>query len=308
MKVLFLGTPDFAVPSLAALLRSRHKVVGVVTQPDRAVKHGKTETGAVKKFAEDAGLPVFQPIKIRNDVEQLKRFGADIAVTAAYGQLLDVAVLNAFERGVINVHASLLPKYRGASPIQSAIAAGETRTGVTIMRTELGLDTGDILAVRETEIGATETAGELSARLAEIGAELLVQTLDDFDGIKPIKQDDGKATKCRTIKKSEQFIDFESDSVSVVNMIRSLSPTPCAKTVICGETYKIYEAKSACVDDATESNADAGAILKSDGKLIIACARGALEILKIQAPSKRALDIKEFLRGKKFEVGVICGN
>ena len=134
MKVLFLGTPEFAVGTLNALMRSAHTVVGVVTQPDRAVKHGKTEMGAVKKVALEAGLPVFQPRRIRDEVERLKEFGADIAVTAAYGQILTDAVLNAFERGVINVHASLLPKYRGASPIQAAIANGETKTGVTIMR------------------------------------------------------------------------------------------------------------------------------------------------------------------------------
>ncbi|MDE7464072.1 MAG: methionyl-tRNA formyltransferase, partial [Clostridiales bacterium] len=144
MKVLFMGTPDFAVPSLKALIESRHEVVGVVTQPDRAIKHGKTEAGAVKLAALNAGLKVIQPARIRDSIDELSAFDADIAVTAAYGQLLTQVVLDSFPRGVINVHASLLPKYRGASPIASAIADGEKKTGVTIMQTELGLDTGAI--------------------------------------------------------------------------------------------------------------------------------------------------------------------
>ncbi len=300
MKVLFLGTPEFAVGTLDALMRSAHTVVGVVTQPDRAVKHGKTEAGAVKKVALDAGLPVFQPRRIRDEVERLKEFGADIAVTAAYGQILTDAVLNAFEHGVINVHASLLPKYRGASPIQSAIANGETKTGVTIMRTELGIDTGDILAVAETEIGARETAGELTARLSQIGAKLLVETLDGFDKITPVKQNDAIATHCKMISKAEQYIDFSADSRTVVNKIRALSPLPCAKTVIGGETYKIYEAVE------TGGSGAAGTVICSDGKLIVACGKGAIQVLTIQAPSKRALGAAEFLRGRKLEVGVVC--
>ena len=198
MKVLFMGTPEFAVSSLNALLASKHEVVGVVTQPDRAVKRGKSESSAVKHAAERAGLNVIQPIKIRTETERLKAFGADIAVTAAYGQLLTQDVLDSFPKGVINVHASLLPKYRGASPVQAAIAAGETETGVTIMQTELGLDSGDILAVSKTEITAEENAGELMERLGEIGAKLLVETLDNFDGITPIKQNDALATHCKS--------------------------------------------------------------------------------------------------------------
>lgn len=302
MKVLFMGTPEFAVASLSALIRSRHKVVGVVTQPDRAVKHGKYETGAVKKFALENGLSVFQPVKIRDAVETLKGYGADIAVTAAYGQLLTSDVLNAFPNGVINVHASLLPKYRGASPIASAILCGERETGVTIMRTELGLDTGDILSVAKTAIGASETAGELTARLSEIGAKLLVDTLDDFDNIVPIPQAGALATHCRTIKKDEQFIDFTRTSTEVVNMIRAYSPLPCAKTDINGEVYKIYAA-----EETDGTSAKAGEILRSDSALVIACGTGAIKVSKIQAPSKRALDASEFLRGRKFETGVICG-
>lgn len=303
MKVLFMGTPEFAVPSLNALLNSKkHTVVGVVTQPDRAVKHGKTEFGAVKKAAIDGDLTVFQPNRIRDESERLAKFGADIAVTAAFGQILTQDVLDVFKYGVINVHASLLPKYRGASPISSAIAAGEKETGVTIMRTDIGIDTGDILAIEKTPIGEEETCGELTERLALIGAKLLVDTLDKIDTLSPVKQDDGKATRCRMVKKSEQYIDFDTDAVSVVNRIRALSPLPCAKTEISGEIYKIYKA----VALNGISGVIAGQILRCDDKLIIACRTGAIEIKRIQAPSKRALDISEFLRGKKFEVGVIC--
>lgn len=305
MKVLFLGTPEFAVGILSALIQSDHTVVGVVTQPDRAVKHGKTEPCAVKKFALENGLTVFQPIKIRNEIEQIRSFGADIAVTAAYGQILNAAVLDAFPKGVINVHASLLPKYRGASPIQSAIANGERVTGVTIMRTELGIDTGDILSIKELQIADNETAGSLTHRLSVLGAELLVKTLDNFDSITPVKQDDSKATHCKMIKKEELFIDFECDAQTAVNQIRSLSPSPCARTVIDGDVYKIYNAKVA--DCAMPVGSVAGEIVVSDKKLVIACAEGGIEVLNIQAPSKRALDIAEFLRGRHFNVGVVCG-
>ncbi|MCH5162552.1 MAG: methionyl-tRNA formyltransferase [Clostridiales bacterium] len=303
MKVLFMGTPEFAVPSLRALIESSHEVVGVVTQPDRAVKHGKTESGAVKLAAADLGLKIIQPEKIRDCVGELKAFGADIAVTAAYGQLLTQTVLDAFPRGVINVHASLLPKYRGASPIAAAIENGEAVTGVTIMQTALGLDSGDILSVARTEIGKTETAGELTGRLAEMGAKLLISTLDGFDKIVPIKQDDTLATHCRTIKKHEQIIDFSRSAQQVVDKIRALSPLPSAKTSINGEVYKLYAA--AVAEDSYSGSA--GEIVRCDSKLVIACRDGCVEILKIQAPSKRVLDIAEFLRGKKFAVGTVCG-
>lgn len=302
MKVLFMGTPEFAAVSLKALLSSEHTVVGVVTQPDRALKHGKTEMSAVKQIAISAGLSVFQPEKIRVDAEKLKDFGADIAVTAAYGQILNSAVLNAFNNGVINVHASLLPKYRGASPIQSAIAAGEKKTGVTIMRTELGLDTGDILSKAETDIGETETAGELTKRLAELGAKLLVETLNNYANISAVKQDDSLATHCKTISKAEQFIDFSGACVDVVNMIRALSPSPCAKTFIDGESYKIYNA------EPCEYNGDgvAGEVVCSKDEMLIVCGKGAIKVKEIQAPSKRAMPIADFLRGKKFRAGVVC--
>ncbi len=304
MKILFMGTPDFAVPSLEALMRSGvHEVVGVVTQPDRAVKRGKIEPSAVKRAAQAWGLDVFQPDRIGAVTEKLKTFGADIAVTAAYGQLLTQGVLDAFPCGVINVHASVLPMYRGASPIASAIADGRRETGVTIMRTELGLDTGDILSCVKTEIGDGETAGELTARLAVLGAKLLVETLDGYADIRPIKQDDKSATRCRTIKKSETFLDYNTDAKSVVNKIRALAPVPCAKTVFAGEVYKIYRA--AAVDKTTA--AASGEIIRCDDRLIIACADGAVEVLEIQAPSKRALIIADFLRGRKFPVGTVCG-
>lgn len=301
MKVLFMGTPEFAVPSLERLVSSDHTVVGVVAQPDRAKKRGKVEPCAVKAAAERLGLEVFQPNRIGDETARLGEFGADIGVTAAYGQILTQDVLDVFPNGVVNVHASLLPKYRGASPIYSAILAGERETGVTIMRTELGLDTGDILASDKTYIGGAETATELTARLAELGAELLVKTLDDYDGITAVKQDDGAATKCRTIKKSEEYIDFTRDAKAVVDQIRALADVPCAKTEIAGETYKVYSAAKVYANGAP------GEVVECGDRLVIACGRGAVEILSIQAPGKRRLGIAEFLRGRKFRVGEACG-
>lgn len=301
MKVLFMGTPDFAAVCLNSLLNSDHTVVGVVTQPDRAVKRGKLEFPPVKTAALERGLTVYQPEKIGLICDTLKSLDADIAVTAAFGQLLPQSVIDVFPKGIINVHGSILPKYRGASPVQSAIMNGETETGITIMQTELGLDSGDILAVKKMDIGSSETGGELMARLAEIGGKLLVETLDNFDNIKPIKQNHAEATFCRTIKKSEQYLDFNEDNNVVVNKIRALSPNPCAKTVICGEVYKLYAAE--CVEEAGE----AGKILKCDKTLVIGCKSGSVSVKKIQAPGKRALDIDEFLRGKKLPVGAVCG-
>lgn len=304
MKVLFMGTPEFASVCLSALINSAHEVVGVVTQPDRALKRGKTEQSPVKSAAVKAGIEVIQPEKIREHADELKRFGADIAVTAAYGQLLTQSVLDAFPRGVINVHASLLPKYRGASPIQAAIANGETETGVTIMQTELGLDSGDILASVKVPIASSDDAGSLTDKLAAAGSRLLVQTLDGFDGITPVKQDGAAATHCRTIKKNELFIDFGKSARDVVNQIRSLSPAPGAKTEIGGEIYKIYEA----VDFGQAfTNAEPGEIVECGKRLVIACGEGSIEIKSIQAPSKRRLSIAEFLRGKRFDIGVKCG-
>ena len=301
MKVLFMGTSHFAAASLTALLKSRHDVVGVVTQPDRALKHGKCELSPVKQLALSAGLPVFQPNKIRAEVDKLVEFGADIAVTAAYGQILDKAVLTAFKYGVINVHASLLPKYRGASPIQSAIAAGESVTGVTIMRTELGIDTGDILNIKSIDIGETETAGELTDRLAELGASLLVETLDNFSNITPQKQDESTATHCKVISKSDQFLDFSQNCIDVVNKIRALSPNRCAKVIIDGEQYKLYRAAPCQSIDG-----QIGQVICTKDKMYIVCGSGAICVQEIQAPSKRAMGIAEFLRGKKFREGVVC--
>lgn len=302
MKILFMGTPNFAAVVLSALAKSEHEIVGVVTQPDTALKHGKTEPSAVKRVAAQFGIKVFQPNKIRDEIDALKQFGADIAVTAAYGQILTQSVLDVFDRGVINVHASLLPLYRGASPISSVIADGGEKTGVTIMQTECGIDTGDILSFVETPIGKDETAGELTARLADLGAALLIDTLSKFDSITPVKQDNEKATHCRMIKKSAHYIDFDRDCREVVDQIRALSPLPCAKTVINGETYKIYRAKAA----ENAGSGKAGEIVECGDRLIISCATGAIEILTIQAPSKRALEISEFLRGRKLPIGAVC--
>lgn len=301
MKVLFMGTPQFAVQCLNSLLNSKHQVVGVVTQPDRAVKRGKVEEGAVKTAAIKAGLKVIQPQKIKNCVDEIKSFGADIGVTAAFGQILNSEVLNAFPLGVINVHASLLPKYRGASPIQSAIMCGETQTGVTIMRTELGLDCGDILCAQTLDIGQNESAGELSERLSELGGRLLVYALDNFNSLTPTPQNDSEATHCRVISKAETVLDFSCDAQIVVNKIRSLSPSPCAKTFIDGEQYKIY---SAVVTQ--EECGSVGEVFCTKDEMKIVCGSGAIAIKTIQAPGKRALGVAEFLRGKKFRQGVIC--
>lgn len=302
MKVFFMGTPEFAVESLKALLQSDHTVVGVATQPDSALKRGRIQKSPVKEFSEKHGLTVIQPKKIKESIELIRAFGADIGVTAAYGQLLNSEVLQSFKYGVINVHASLLPKYRGASPIFAAIANGETVTGVTIMQTELGLDSGDILVKKELGIGSNETAGRLTQRLAELGAAALIEVLNNYNAISPIKQDDSLATHCRVITKQQTVLNFDRVAQDVCNTIRALSPLPCAKTTIDGDIYRIYAAKP-----LHDVRGAAGEIVCCDNRLVIACKQGGIEVLRIQAPSKRELDITEFLRGKKFKVGTVCG-
>ena len=236
MRIVFLGTPDFAVDCLDALMKSKHEVVGVVTQPDKPTERGnKIEFSAIKKYALANSIPLFQFPKISRDgVIDLKALEPDIMITAAYGQILSQEVLTIAPLGVINVHASILPKYRGASPIQAAIIHGDDETGVTIMKTEIGLDTGDIISVVKTPIFETETFGDLSTRLSKLGADLLLDTLDKLENGTATyeKQEHFNATITGKISKSDTAINWEKSSKEVKCLILGTNPNPVARTII----------------------------------------------------------------------------
>jgi len=310
-RLVFMGTPDFAVPSLKALADDgRYDIVGVVTQPDRPAGRGKKLTACpVKQFALERGLSVFQFERIRRPegVGQLQALAPDVVVTAAYGQILTQALLDIPRWGTINVHASLLPRHRGAAPINWGILMGEREAGVTIMRTDIGMDTGDMLRSAAVPVGELETAGELTERLSVLGAKLLAETLPDYlaGKIEPVPQDTDKATYEPMLDKTMGEIDWNRPSSEIACRVRGLNPWPCAYTDMEGGRLKLYLAKAVDCDVA----AAPGTVVISSPKegLFVRCGEGALQVLQLQAPGGKRMDAKAFLMGKGIEVGTILG-
>ena len=310
-RIAFMGTPEFAVPSLKALAEDgRYDIVGVFCQPDRPAGRGKKLTACpVKQFAQQRGLPVFQFERIRwpEGVEQLQALAPDAVVTAAFGQILTQALLDIPVHGTINVHASLLPGYRGPAPINWCIVNGEAKTGVTIMRTDIGIDTGDILSAVETPIGELETAGELTLRLADIGAKLLVETLPRYlsGELTPVPQDPEKASYQPMLDKAMGEIDWSLPAREIACRVRGFNPWPGAATDMPEGRLKLYLAR------AIDCDADAapGTVIASGAKegLVVRCGEGALEILELQAPGGKRMPAKAYLMGKRIEIGTILG-
>ena len=306
MKIIYLGTPEFAVAPLKALIDSgNHQVVGVITQPDRPVgRKGIITPPPVKVVASEYGIPVFQYEKIREQgVEDIKSLGADIMITCAYGQILSREIIDICKYGIINIHGSLLPKYRGASPIQAAVINGETTTGITIMQTEEGLDSGDILAVFETPIGEDETSADLFARLSLLGAKHISSVVDSIaDGsVIPKKQDHSLATMVKTIKKEDALIDFSKPATTVKNLINGMNPWPIAYTLKNGKKLKFYRAR------VVDGSGAIGEVIKADKQLVISCGQGAIEIFSIQEEGGKAMDAQSYLNGRKLKVGDLLG-
>lgn len=308
MRVVFMGTPEFAVPSLKALLDAGYGVVGVFTQPDRPVGRGhKLAACPVKKLAVERGVPVYQFERLRNEegLACLRALAPDIVVTAAFGQILSQALLDVPKMGTVNVHASLLPAYRGAAPINWCILNGETRTGVTTMLTDAGVDTGAVLLRRETDIGETETAAELSVRLSQLGAELLIETLKGYIAgeIAPTPQDERLASRQPMLKKEMGLIDWTRSAKEIACQARGLDPWPSAYTDCLGGTLKIYRARPAM------GEGEPGTVLRSSAKegLFVACGEGALEVLEMQAPGGKRMSARAYLAGKKIEPGTRFG-
>ena len=309
-KIVFMGTPEFAVPSLDALLDAGYCVVGVFTQPDRPAGRGKKLTACpVKARALERGCEVFQfeKVKTPEGVAQLKALEPDVIVTAAFGQILTQEILDIPQYGVVNVHASLLPRHRGSAPINWCILQGEKTAGVTTMLTARGIDTGDMLLKSETEIGELETAGELTVRLSEMGGRLLVETLEKYlsGEIKPIPQDEAASSYEPMLDKEMGMIDWTKAASEIACQVRGLNPWPCAYTDYEAGRLKVYLAKK------TEMTSDAvpGTVVASGAKegLIVACGEGCLELLEIQAPNAKRMTAKAYLMGKKIDVGTRFG-
>ncbi len=310
LRVVYMGTPDFAVPALEALIDSHHEVVGVFTQPDRKSGRGKkVRRPPVKVVAEEAGVPVYQPKRVKkNDeaYETLRGWNPDVVVVAAYGQILPERILDVPPLGCVNIHASLLPKYRGAAPINWAIVNGEEKTGVTIMQMDVGLDTGPMLEKYEVPIPPEMTAQELHDRLAELGREVIVDALDRLAAgqLEPTPQDDEASSYAPMLSKEDGHIDWTKSADAVANHIRGFNPWPGAFAFHerDGEKTRIKFHRARPV----EGDGEPGEVLEVDvsgERLVVACGEGAIECLEVQAPCRKAMGVRDFLCGYEINAG-----
>ncbi len=303
-----MGTPDFAVPALEALYKSKHNIAGVFSQPDKPVGRKQVLTPPpVKAFAVQNGLSVYQPNSLKNDdsYELIKKLNPDIIIVAAYGKILPKNILDFPEYGCVNIHASLLPKYRGAAPIQWAVINGDKKTGITIMKMAEDLDTGDMILVDKTEIGENETSAELFDRLAEQGAVSLLKALDMLENgsVEFTSQDDALSTYAVKITKALSPIDWSKSASEVHNLVRGLQTWPCASTIIDGKEFKIHKTVL-----SLKTGNKPGEIVDNKGVLTVCCGDGCcVDVLEIQPLGKKKMDIKSFFAGNKLELGTVIG-
>ncbi len=303
-----MGTPDFAVPCLEALIENKYDVCGVFSQPDKPVGRKQILTAPpVKQTAQLNGIPVYQPASLKNEdaLDIIASLKPDLIVVVAYGKILPLEILNCCKYGCINVHASLLPKYRGAAPIQWSVINGDKKTGVTVMQMNEGLDTGDMLLVRETEIGENETSAELFERLSIIGAQALIDTIKlmEADNLSPVKQPEGDFGYAEKITKALSPIDWKMSALQIHNLVRGLQTFPCAQTVINGKNVKIH--KTAL---SSKKGIKAGCVVDNNCVITVSCGDGkCLDILELQAEGKKRMPVKDFLMGNKIEIGSMLG-
>jgi len=327
MRLIFMGTPDFAVPTLDALVNSRHEVVGVYTQTDKEQGRGKKLVWSpVKTYALAHNLPVFQPkgLKKPEVVEEMRALNADAIVVAAYGKILRPAVLEMTKYGCFNVHASLLPKFRGAAPIQWTILTGETETGVTIMQMDEGLDTGDILKVVTVPVERKETSDSLFEKLSTLGGPAVLAVLDDAENgcLKPVKQGDSPTEYAAMLEKEMGDLDFSKDAAELERLVRALNSWPSAFTRRDGKILKIWDTEVVSdAEDAAEAthgkensektdpeNAAPGTVIAVTKKsFTVKCGKDALEILEVQPEGKKRMDTGAYLRGNPIEKGTVLG-
>ena len=331
MKIVFMGTPDFARAALEKIIEAGHEVVLVVTQPDKPKgRSGELQVSDVKECALLHGLPVFQPVRIKlpENVAELRKYDADIYVVAAFGQILSQEILDIPRLGCVNIHASLLPEYRGAAPIQQAILDGRKETGVTIMQMAAGMDTGDILTQRTIPIAEDETGGGLFDKLSALGAELIVETLPKLERgeITPVPQDEDRATKCGKLSKDMGRIHWSDDADILRNLVRGLNPWPSAYTTLNKKSFKIWRAKALMELEFRQMAKELGdgkdgvrakalddkaygtvmAVLRDS--LVVLTGNGYLQLFEVQLEGKKRMPVKDFLMGYKLEVGAKLGD
>ena len=310
MNIIFMGTPDFAVPALKALYNSEHKVMAAFTQPDKPKGRGyKLAPPPVKVLAQEHGTEVYQPQSLKKDgeefVEIIKNLAPDCIVVAAYGKILPKSVLDIPKYGCVNIHGSLLPKYRGAGPIQWAVLNGEDETGITTMLMGEGLDTGDMLMQRATPIGENETAAELFVRLADIGAQLMLETLSGLEKgeITPIPQNEEEATYAPMLTKDMCPIDFENPVRRIHKQICGLSTSPCANTTLNGKRLKVYKSEIASLKPCGKP---VGSIVDAKS-FTVACSDGVIRFTEVQAEGSKRMKAEDYLRGKPLNGDEILG-
>ena len=309
MRILFLGTPDFAVEALERIIDTKHEVVGVVTQPDRRRNRGEVSFCPVKQCAVDHNIKVFQYESIRKEgAEDIRQINPDIMITCAFGQIISQEILDIPKYGVINIHASLLPKYRGSSPIQWCLINGETKTGVTIMRTALAVDSGDILLQKEIDILPQENAGELFDRLAVLGGQAIVEALELIESGKAVytPQDEKLATHYPMIKKEDGLTDFSQSAKKVFDKMRGFTPWPSAFTYLDGKLFKILK----CLpveDNSLFDGLKVGEVFVQERKAFVKCGEGAVQLLEVQLEGKKVMRTEDFLLSGKLKTGVVLG-
>ncbi|MCR5503825.1 MAG: methionyl-tRNA formyltransferase [Lachnospiraceae bacterium] len=322
MKIVFMGTPDFAASPLEALVEAGYEVVLAVTQPDREKGRGKAlSMSPVKECALKYGIPVFQPVKIRMEeaVSKLREYEADLFVVAAFGQILSREILEMPRLGCVNIHASLLPKYRGASPIQWAILNGEEKTGITIMRMDEGVDTGDILYRKEIRIEKEETGGSLFDKLTKLGADALLEALPGIENgsLKGQAQEEAEATHVGKIEKEMGRIDWGRKASLIERSVRGLNPWPSAYTTIRGKTLKIWKSREANMTDVSENVSGSGLSVKEErpgcvlsvtkNEFTVLTGEGALMVLEVQLEGKKRMSVHDFLLGFELAPGIVLG-
>jgi len=301
-----MGTPDFAVVALRALQESEHEVVAVVTQPDQPKGRGYVLTPSpVKSFAQQNGLPVFTPERVKDEafLLQMQSWNADALVVAAYGKILPKSVLDTPKYGALNIHSSILPKYRGAAPMQRALMAGEDTVGVTIMQMDAGLDTGDMLKVKTTPVSESDDLERIHDRLAELGSQALLEVLSEIEKgcVIAQKQEDSHSTYAAKIEKADCLLDFTRSATELFWQIRALSPAPLAFTYHNGEIFKIVQAK---VEKEQGAFAAAGTVIAlENGQITVACGRGTLSLLRVLPQGKGRMSAADYIRGRKIACG-----
>ena len=306
MRILFLGTPDFAVAALERIVGTDNEVVGVVTQPDRKRNRGEVSFCPVKQFAVEKGIKVYQYESIRKEgVEDIKAINPDIIITCAFGQIISQEILDIPKYGVINIHASLLPKYRGSSPIQWCLVNGESKTGVTIMRTALAVDSGDILLQKEIDILPEENAGELFDRLAILGGQAIVEALEIIADGRAVytPQQESQATHYPMISKEDGKIDWSKSAREVFNKMRGFTPWPSAFTTLDGKLFKILK----CVVSDKIFDGKEGEVVIEERKAYVVCGNGTVELKEVQLEGKKAMPVSDFLLSGKLKTGVVLG-